>query len=99
MRKLTAAQFVKKYPDTEINENCLTDIACSTCGQRESFRVESKIMAEVCDNGTDRDESDCEWGEDSRCDCPCGESSKLHRFTIAGLDELLEGKQQTEKDQ
>jgi hypothetical protein len=99
MRKLTAAQFAERYPDAEINESCLLNIACSTCGNRVKFRIESKITAEVTDEGTDRDESDCEWGEDSECDCECGEAGKLHRFTIAGLDDLLEEKQATKKDQ
>lgn len=89
MRKLTAEQFVKKFPDSEIMENCCMDKACSTCGARDGFRIQATITALVFDDGTDRDESDCEYDEDSRCDCDCGESGQLHRFTIEGLDDLL----------
>jgi hypothetical protein len=88
---MKAEEFVAKFPDAMRKKNCLEDIACPECGNREMFRIQATIIAEVCDEGTDRDESDCEYDEKSSCECTeCQFHGKLEDFAIEGLDDLLE---------
>ena len=89
---MTTEDFLEQFPDAEENENCLRDVACPKCGNREKFRIEAKIMAIVEDMGTDRDESDCEWDESSHCACgndACDKDGPLKDFTIDGLDDAI----------
>lgn len=88
--KLTVEQLIDKYPDMEVNENCLRDMICPNCGQRDKLKITSTIVAEVYDSGTDRDESDCEWEDNSQCVCPeCGKEGTVNDFTFHGLDVAL----------
>lgn len=88
---MTAKDFIAKFAETEHNEHILEDIACPSCGHRESFRIEAQILALVFDDGTERDESDCDWADDSYCQCcECGFRGTVGDFTIEGLDALLE---------
>lgn len=87
-----------KYPESEINENCLTDIACPHCGHRSWFKVEMKSLFFLLDSGTDSYE-DTEWGKDSYCECTeCGKSGNVSDFTFDGLEDLLEEVRQETAD-
>jgi DNA-directed RNA polymerase subunit RPC12/RpoP len=101
---MTAEEYIAKFPNHRAqNDNCLQDMACPECGSRAMFRITSTIVAEVCDSGTDRDESDCEW--DGKSDCRCGEcdhSGTVDEFTIEDLDDTLyqmEGEVTDEKEE
>jgi len=86
---MTAKQFIQKYPDAEVNENCLEDIACPHCGNRDRFRVEGRTMFTMTDNGED-DHADLEYDDDCFAICEyCHEGNKYSYFRIAGLDKLL----------
>ena len=88
-RKLTARQFLKKFPDSEQNENCLEDMGCPECGNRERFKIEMTAVIEICDEGTE-DHGDTEWDDKSYCECfVCSLSGKVRNFTFKGLDDLI----------
>lgn len=90
---MTATEFIAKFPKATKNQDALEDIACPSCGQRESFRVEAIIIAILRDEGSDRDESDCEYDGGAYCECgdyQCRFHGTLADFTIEGLDALLE---------
>ena len=87
---MKAEEFVAKFPDAERNQSWLENIACPKCGQRERFRIEMIIIADVTDDETNRD-GDCQYDDDSYCECgECPNCGKLVVFTIKGLDDLLE---------
>ena len=89
-KPVTLEEFLQKFPDTKPKSNCLMGLACPKCGQRTSLRITSVVIATVFDNGTDRDESDCEWDSKSACRCngagTCGFEGTVADFTIQGLD-------------
>lgn len=86
---MTAQQFIKKYPDSEINDNCLQDIACPQCGYRSQFAISSRCSFVMNDDGED-DHGDIEYDNDSEAQClQCEFISSLTKFTIEGLDDLL----------
>lgn len=86
---MTAQQLIKKFPRQRRNENCLTDIACRECGNRDQFRIEMKSTFTLRDDGTDSHE-DTEWGRSNFCQCSqCQHEGKVRDFTIPGLDNLL----------
>jgi hypothetical protein len=89
---MTPKQFVKKFPEANwINQNCLEDIACPHCGNRERFSVEVTTHMEIVDDGTD-DHGDTEWDDESHCRCcDCNEDGAVKDFKIPGLDAYLEG--------
>lgn len=91
MKRLTAKQFVKKFPDAEKNEGLLENMACPTCGNRSMFHIQFSGMAEVSED-TSEDAGNHEWSEKSVCRCKgdCPEHGKVKDFTIKGLDELIE---------
>jgi len=93
MKKLTAEEFVEMFPDAPImSENC-EDKACSACGNREEFRIRFSGLCTLTDEGTD-DDGDHEWEPDSWCECKgCYEEGTVADFTILGLDELLDDRQ------
>ena len=85
---MTTEQFLTDFPETEHNENCLANIACPKCGYRGKFRIQATIIAEVYDEGTERDASDIEWEDDAFCQCgDCAFEGKVKDFTFNGLDE------------
>lgn len=93
---MTAEQYIEKFGkridagEIPVRENCLQDMACPECGQRGPLRIAATIVATVFDDGTDRDESDCEWDGKSRCSCEdCGHEGTVDDFTIEGLDDEL----------
>jgi hypothetical protein len=90
-QKATPAQkHLARFPESNIKENCLFDMACPKCGQRNKLRITATIIAIVSDDGTDRDWSDCEWENNSPCECcSCSHSGTVQDFTIEGLDEEL----------
>lgn len=88
-RKMTARQLIQKFPRLRRNGNCLTNIACPECGNRDEFRIEMKSTFMLRDDGTDGYE-DTEWGLSSFCQCrQCQHEGKVHDFTFPGLDDLL----------
>jgi hypothetical protein len=81
--------FTKKYPSSVPNSNCLRNIACPHCGNRESFEIEARANFIVYDDGTS-EFGDVEYDPQSRAACrSCGKTGRLERFTIPKLDETL----------
>ena len=88
-RKLTVKQLIKKHPGLKTNNNCLTDIACPKCGNREHFRIQVKTICTLMDDGVDEHE-DTEWGNQSFCQCKeCDEAGTVKNFKFPNLDETL----------
>lgn len=83
-----ARKFADNFPDADINENCLEDIACAKCGTRDGFKIGFNGTCQVNDDGSD-DVGDHEWDGVSSCVCTCGEGGTVDDFTIKGLDDLL----------
>ena len=87
---LTARQLAQKFPNLQPNGNCLTNIACPECGNRDQFRIEMKSVFTLRDAGTD-DYEDTDWGQNAYCQCgECKHEGKVRDFTFAGLDDLLQ---------
>ena len=92
---MTAQEFIDKYPEqSEVFSNCLQDMACPECGNRDNgFRISVTTMVHLNDDGTDQC-GDTEWDGKSYCECrECCHTGKAEDFTIEGLDDLLEEKQ------
>ena len=90
-RKMSAKQFLAKYPAAEINTNTLLDIGCPKCGNRGWFRIKITTMANAEDDGTSGNDGDHEWGQDSRIECrECWHRGVVRAFTFKGLDALIE---------
>ena len=88
-RKLTARRLMQKFPNLQPNDNCLTNIACPECGNRDQFRIEMKSVFTLRDDGTDGYE-DTDWGRNAYCQCgQCQHEGKVRGFTFPGLDDLL----------
>jgi len=86
---MTPATFYKKYSGTEINSNCLRDIACPDCGNRHHFFVVASSVFEMHDDGAS-EFGDLEYGPLSPASCPqCGHSGSLSMFTVRGLDNYV----------
>ena len=89
LRKLTARRLMQKFPNLQPNDNCLTNIACPECGNRDQFRIEMKSVFTLRDDGTDGYE-DTDWGRNAYCQCgQCQHEGKVCDFIFAGLDDLL----------
>lgn len=88
MSKLTARQFLKKFPESRANDNCLLDMGCPECGNRDNFHIDFTGTANVFDDGSD-DEGDHEWEGRSPCRCDCGHTGTVLGFTFNGLDDLI----------
>lgn len=87
---MTPEEFVAKHPKSERMVNCLEDIACPHCGNREQFKVEIKTVGELRDDGTDAEVGDHEYDDDSYIECcKCARHGAIAGFTIKGLDDLL----------
>lgn len=85
-----AEAFMRLYPASERNTNCLENIACINCGNREKFNINATITAEVDDEGTDNSNTDTEWDDKSPCSCgQCDSSGTVADFTIEGLDDAI----------
>lgn len=94
---MSPKKFLKKFPDTEPRENCLEDIACPKCGQRDEFVVQALLHVGLRDEGTDaysdstKHYGDTDWGPNSFCRCPdCDYEGKVRNFTHEGLDKLID---------
>ena len=88
--KLNAQQLAQKFQNLLPNDNCLTNIACPECGNRDQFRIEMKSVFTLRDDGTYGYE-DTDWGQNDYCQCgECQHEGKVRDFTFAGLDELLQ---------
>ena len=86
---MTAQEFIKKYPDSEINENCLEDVACPHCGNRSRFRISAVTTFTMTDAGED-DHSDIEYDYNSYAHCEeCNTPGVYSEFMVDGLDDLL----------
>lgn len=94
---MTAQEFIKKYPDSEINENCLEDVACPHCGNRSRFRISAVTTFTMTDAGED-DHSDIEYNYNSYAHCEeCNTPGVYSEFMVDGLDDLLrQAAEQTE---
>jgi len=91
-RKLTARQLIRKFPEMHCNSNCLENIACPICGNRDEFKVEVLTRASLTDDGTDAEVGDHEYSENSYIECfsgTCRHHGRVRDFTFPGLDELL----------
>lgn len=90
LTRLTAAQFLDKYPDTESKaDTLLEDMACPECGQRHRFHITFTGVCEVTEDGSE-DAGDHEWTNESTCRCGhCDASATVLDFTIDGLDAAL----------
>ena len=87
-RKLTARRLMQKFPNLQPNDNCLTNIACPECGNRDQFRIEMKSVFTLRDTGTDGYE-DTDWGRNAYCQCgQCQHEGKVRDFTFPALDDL-----------
>lgn len=96
-RKLTARQLIQKFPRLRPNENCLEDIACPECANRDQFRIEMRSIFTLRDDGTDNYE-DTEWGRSDYCQCPqCQHEGKVRDFTFPGLDNLLQSAHESKR--
>lgn len=85
--------FLEKFPDTDIvNDNCLVDMACPTCGSRGPFRIEVRTLVEFGDNGTTDIDGDMQWDENSFCRClECDDTcGTVELFMVDGLDRHLD---------
>jgi rubredoxin len=98
---MTIEQFTAKYPKATMRENCLTDIACPKCGQRDEFVVQAAIHVGLKDEGTDaysdstKHFGDTEYDGTAHCVCPdCNFDGQLQDFTIEGLDAALNQRRQ-----
>lgn len=90
---MTAAEFLAKFPKSKPNSNCLEDVGCHRCGNREEFKVLITTWAELVDDGTVAD-SDHEYDMFSPIECEkCHHKTLLHEFTFQGLDPLIEQKE------
>ena len=90
MTKLTPAEFIAKFPLASRNINCLEDIACPECGNRDNFQILMSGMFDVSDDGTG-DHYDTEWGPESPCRCrQCQAAGQVCDFTIAELDKAMQ---------
>jgi DNA-directed RNA polymerase subunit RPC12/RpoP len=86
---MTKEEFKAKFPDAEKRENCLTDLACPNCGQRDGLKIEVSTLAYLNEDGFS-DTYDMEYDGDNYCRCPrCEHVGKVSDFTIEGLDENL----------
>lgn len=86
---MTAKQFIKKYPNSDINENCLHDLACPKCGYRSQFSISSQCSFVMSDDGED-EHGDIFYDYNSDAQCiQCGHTAPLEDFNIDGLDDLL----------
>jgi hypothetical protein len=89
-------RFIKKFPKSEENDNCLADYACPKCGSRGDFEVEVYIVVTMSDMGTESDGGDSEFtGRYMKC-CACAHEGKSKDFWHFGLDDGLAYKRQNE---
>lgn len=88
--QMDAAAFLAKFPDADYNENCLRDMACPKCGNRNMLRIGFTGISEVLDEGTG-DDGDRHWEGESFCRCggKCDHSGTVDDFTFDGLDDLI----------
>lgn len=62
------------------NCNCLEGFSCPKCDNEDQFRISSKTMALVADDGV-VETGDMEWDDDSVCICPeCGYVATVKDF-------------------
>lgn len=103
---MTAKEWVMKFgvrwdPDNadiydkddnqvQIMDGNLEDMACE-CGQRDQFRIEVAVVADVDDCHIEPDKPDySSFNNDSYCRCcSCQEDGDVSDFKIEGLDALL----------
>jgi len=90
---MNAEQFIEKYGDypdaMRHNKNCLIDMACPDCGERERFLIQVTTVMEHFDNGSG-EHQDIVWGLKSFCACgECGRERTVADFIIPGLDEAI----------
>jgi hypothetical protein len=66
------------------NTNCLKDIKCPNCGQEDSFKIDSTVLAHVTDDGAEAANGSFSWDRDSLIDCiECEHSGTVADFTIS----------------
>lgn len=86
----TPGELLSLLPDLPRNENCLEDIICPQCANRDEFQVELKTVANLTDDGTDANVGDHVYGSDAWAACKnCRYAGKLSIFKIEGLDNLI----------
>ncbi len=65
------------------NDNCLEGMMCPTCKSEGPFLIQSKIMVEVSDSGTEDAGGDYEWSDEGICQCQnCLIVGTVEDFTI-----------------
>jgi sarcosine oxidase delta subunit len=92
--KLTTEEFIAKFPESNRNTNCLENVACPFCGNRDRFVIGITATFDVFDNGTGYQIGDNEWDDKSYIRCgDCDERGTVGDFTIKGLDDVLDKRQ------
>lgn len=102
---MNAEEFLKKFPNAPHRGNCLEDIACPKCGQREEFVVKATIHMGLTDEGTDayadvtKNFTEIDYDEKSYIFCPdCNQEGTVRSFTHQGLDELIHSREKSDPD-
>jgi len=88
---MSAKHFLKAFPATStINHNCLVDMGCPKCGQRDSFKVFYSTRGLFTDEGMESEiGSDQEW-DSKGVECgACQHTTALSAFRHPGLDDAL----------
>lgn len=90
---MNAKRFFKKFPQETRNTNCLRDVGCPDCGNRESFSIRAISMFLFGDGGTSEFEGDVNIDDDAFAVCHrCNRKGDLREFTFDGLDKLYEAR-------
>lgn len=85
------SRFMDKYPDAPVNDNCLFDMACPECGNREELLVKASATFVLEDDGTELKGGDTDWDDSSWCQCPrCSYTNDAKAFTFTNLDNFLD---------
>jgi len=94
---MTAKEFLDQFGIPGLpKENCLIDVACPYCGDRDGILVNVQKWTHIYDDGTDDDADDItnhdtEYDEKSSAQCTqCGKYANFGEFEIPGLDEEIE---------
>ena len=65
------------------NTNCLEGVRCPECAYEDGFYIDARITVFVTDNGTEDQNGDYYWDNESACSCAnCKHEATLKDFTI-----------------
>lgn len=70
------------------NTNCLEGIRCPKCGHEDAFKIETKVLVLVTDDGAE-DFGDSEWDSNHYCECDnCHYSGTIKDFMLPARDDV-----------